>query len=244
VRFVLLAGTPEADTYASDVRQQSFLALYWLSFTMVWIGDALLIYRCFIIWKKRWSIIAVPLLLYFTNIALNIVIAVNWTTRVGPATKQIKMLHKFPLPLSFAQVVTTTTLICYRLIRHHRASRASGIQPSNNRLSLFHVVRIMLESAAIYAILLFVAIIIQFVHPMALWVISGMKVPIIGIAFTLLTIRLHIVTTRVREARSTLFTVSPWVNNVDTSQSVSGIHVLTTVEVKSQTDRAPANETQ
>jgi hypothetical protein len=98
----------------------------------------------------------------------------------------------------------------------------------------------MLESAAIYAILLLIAIIVQAVEPGTLCIISNMKVPIIGIVFTLLTIRLHIVAAKSREAGTTLFTLSPRINNSSTSspnaevsQSLSGVHVMTTVEVKS-----------
>jgi len=139
------------------------------------------------------------------------------------------------LPLLFVQNVLTTGLICLRLAQQHRASRAAGIQPSNTRLSLFHIVRIIIESAAIYPIMLLISTILWSIQSDKFVIFFGLYIPIIGIVSTLLTIRIHNATTR-RRSKTTLFTLFPWMNNSGSSderQPVESGSELTTFGVKS-----------
>jgi len=158
-----------------------------------------------------------------------------------------RLLSKAAVPTNFVQNVLTTGLICFRLVRQHRASRAAGIQPSNSRLNLCHVVRIMIESAIIYPIVLLATSILWSANSDSFWILFGMYAPIIGIASTLLTIRLHIATTR-REDRTTLFTLSPWINNPDSSGQVlrtgQSERQLSAVEAQSLPAVEVASETQ
>jgi len=146
-----------------------------------------------------------------------------------------RLLSKVAIPTSFVQNVLTTGLICSRLVRQHRASRAAGIQPSHSRLSLCHVVRIMIESAIIYPIVLLVSSILWSIYSGSFWVLFGMFAPIIGIVSTLLTIRLHIATTR-RQDGTTLFTLSPNPGSSgEALRTVQSGRQMSTVQVASET---------
>jgi len=230
MRYVWLAGTSAAQTYVSMACTWEHRASSSLNVIMAWIFDCLLTYRCYIIWSKRWYIVVVPIALFFARLAIDIAFLAWWTTSDPTKESPFKLSSQLSLPVTVVQNVLTTGLICFRLIRQHRISRASGIQPSRSRLSLFHVVRIMVESAAIYTALLCITIILQSVNSRGQWIFFAIKPPTIGIVFTLISIRLNILTTRAREPRTTLFTLSPWINNIP---SEPGMDQSATVELKS-----------
>jgi len=239
-RYVWLAGTPAAQTYGLIACHWEHRAYTSLNVNMAWIFDCLLIYRCYIIWGKRWQIVVALLGLFLARFAIDITFLVWWSTTDPTIKSPIKLFSQIALPVAVVQNVLTTGLICFRLVRQHRISRASGIQPSRSRLNLFHVVRIMVESAAIYTLLLLITIILQTVSSRAIWVFLAIKPPTIGIVFTLISIRLNIVTTRALEPRSTLFTLSPWISNIPSSPSqlAQGTDQSATVEMKSDPPQA------
>jgi len=207
-----------------------YIAYSSLALIMMWIFDCLMIYRCYIIWGKRWHIIVVPSILFFAGILLAILAWLS-SPQSPIENKLFKPLLNVALPVNVLQYIITTSLISFRLIRQHRASRASGIQPSHSRINLFHVVRIILESAAIYTVLLIVTIVFLSMRSRNFWILAGMNTPTVGIAFTLISIRIHVVTTRARD-RTTLFTVSPWINNNSST-------VLVTPSVQSENQVPP-----
>jgi hypothetical protein len=213
-----------------------------LAIIMAWMFDCLMIYRCYIIWSKRWYIIVAPIVLFLASL---IVVFLSWLySPQSPIEnkKTFTILAYFAISVNILLNMTTTGLISFRLIRQHRTSRASGIQPSHSRLNLFHVVRIIVESAAIYTLLLLVTLIFHAIGSRNVWILLGINTPATGIALTLISIRLHAVTTRAREPRTTLFTISPWINDnslsgVEMSRSVQSENQLTPVGVKPLHDR-------
>jgi hypothetical protein len=229
-----LEGTPEAEESWMATPRWEYTAYTVMNIVMLWLFDCLMIYRCYIIWAKNRCVIVAPIILFFATIAISLL--AWWSTTVERSPFYI--LGKLAFPCTVLQNILTTSLISFRLVRQFRLSRAPGVQPSNSHLNLFDVVQILLESAALYTTLLLITIIFQLVESPSLWILIGMNTPSIGIVFTLISIRLHIVTTRAREHRTTLFTVSPWFNNtassaVEGSQPVQTKHPLSTLASES-----------
>jgi len=235
LRYVRHAGIPEAHTSWFTCRTWDGCSYNGLIGCTVWTFDLLLIYRCYIIWRKRWLIILAPVVLLVAALAIHVPMLI-WLTYESPMSYAPYRLSTFvSLPLLFVQNVLTTGLICLRLARQHQASRAAGIQPSNSRLSLFHIVRIIIESAAIYPIMLLIGTLLWVIQSDKFVIFFGLYIPIIGIVSTLLTIRIHNATTR-RSGKTTLFTLFPWMNNTGSSderQPASSGSELTTFGVKS-----------
>jgi hypothetical protein len=96
---------------------------------MTWIADALVIYRCYIIWGSspyQRHVIILPVLLLLAAMGVNTALMV-WFGHPFSSYEEIKVVLNLNYPLFFAQDVTTTGLIAYRIIKQHRKSKAAGI---------------------------------------------------------------------------------------------------------------------
>ncbi|TFK20798.1 hypothetical protein FA15DRAFT_646506 [Coprinopsis marcescibilis] len=142
---------------ASLKAQSGFLervASIYLVNIFIWICDAVLLYRCYVVWKDKWWICIVPLALYVASIGL----AINEMVSI-PAIVFSGMTHfGFPL-LSAGWVLTsvsvniiTTSLIAFRLIVANRrlstARSSSGPTGKGEAMSAASkVVTLLIESA-------------------------------------------------------------------------------------------------
>lgn len=159
-----------------------------------WIGDGLVIYRCFLIWRRNLWVIVLPVVFLLVSMATTFV---NWRWFKHP--QDFKMNEIIPIfnltfPLNMAQNVLTTGLIAYKIYMQHRASRASGLQLSS-AVNLVTIVRIIVESAMVYTIVTAIIIILFFVHHPAVVVPQYALPPSIGIVFALIAIRTHVART-------------------------------------------------
>jgi len=175
----------------------------------LWIFDCLMIYRCYVIWSKRFSIIVPSIVLFFASIIIAFLVWLSTTGSSNEMMKTFKRMAPVVLPVNILQNILSTVLICFRLIHQFRTSHSPGFQPTQPRLNLFHVVRIILESAAIFTTLFLITIVLYSTHSRIVWILVGMMTPTIGITFSLISIRIYAVTSQPREPRTSLFTVSP-----------------------------------
>ncbi|KAH6871381.1 hypothetical protein BKA70DRAFT_1210358 [Coprinopsis sp. MPI-PUGE-AT-0042] len=166
---------------------------HWLlvSFTpILWIGDALVIYRCFLVWQRCYWVIVLPTLLFLGSVATHSV-NIWW---MGQQSSALQVTVKlFPVmnavfPLYLAQNTLTTGLIVYKIWLQHRQTKAAGIV-SLNTPTLLSVIRIVIESAGIYTLaILLVAVLRALDHP-GRFVVQYINAPLAGIAFVLMAIR-------------------------------------------------------
>ncbi|TEB38131.1 hypothetical protein FA13DRAFT_1725768 [Coprinellus micaceus] len=147
---------------------------------MTWIADALVIYRCYIIWGSspyQRHVIILPVLLLLAAMGVNTALMV-WFGHPFSSYEEIKVVLNLNYPLFFAQNVTTTGLI---------ASKAAGILTGHigaqNRTSLLTIARIIVESAALYTFE------IALLDPQ--YIVRSAIIPTIGIVFVLIAIRVH-----------------------------------------------------
>ncbi|TFK18218.1 hypothetical protein FA15DRAFT_710057 [Coprinopsis marcescibilis] len=158
---------------------------------LVLYADALVIYRCFVIWGGNYYVIAFPTLLLLLSIGIN---GVTMSSFIHPASMNPKTLHAFftmIYPVNLAQNCLTTGLIAYKIWRQHRNSQKAGLVNSSG-LNLITVVRIMIESASIFTFQQLVLLILHLLNHRAQVILHATMVPSIGIVFVLIAIRTNI----------------------------------------------------
>ncbi|KAF9465426.1 hypothetical protein BDZ94DRAFT_342384 [Collybia nuda] len=190
--YVWLRDSVGPDSYFFDTRRWDHFAHNFLICSMTWSGDALVIYRCFIIWNQRYIIILFPSLLLVYVMAVNCSV-LYWFTHphVIPFLNLIVWMDAV-YPVAFFQNILTTGLIVFKILHQHYISTAAGVRSAGSRLKLIHIVRILVESAVIYTTQLFITIILYFQRHNALYIMQYAMVPTIGIVFNLIAVRIHI----------------------------------------------------
>ncbi|KAF6755711.1 hypothetical protein DFP72DRAFT_811373, partial [Ephemerocybe angulata] len=158
---------------------------------LTWIGDCLVIYRCFLIWKRNYYVIALPVLLLLTSIG---VCSINLYWFRHPTSLPwsiMEPLFTLTFPLNFIQNVLTTGCIAYKIYMQHRLSRSTGISLTVG-LNLITILRVIVESALIYTIETFLLIILYFTRHPAEVIVEHAMVPSLGIVFVLIAVRAHV----------------------------------------------------
>lgn len=187
--------------YAPNIRSPALymITFRWENYSLsillaltLWIADSLVIYRCFVIWQKNWWIIAIPSLLSLLCVVihtLNIWGALTFA-RITDAPRGYTPVVSMLFPLYLAQNVLTTSLVVIKIWLRHRETRHTGLV-SLHTPSLVFVMRIIVESAAIYTTEILVAyVLLEVRHPARLFFLYLLN-PSIGIAFILLVVRAH-----------------------------------------------------
>lgn len=119
---------------------------------MIFMGDALLLYRMYIIWSQNIYVLIVPILAYFAALSLAILQLIT-AAMPGSASLFGGKAVNFGVPyysITISINVLVTLAICYRLGRLSKAvSRALGHQNAHMYTS---VASMLVESAAPYSI--------------------------------------------------------------------------------------------
>ncbi|KAF6763893.1 hypothetical protein DFP72DRAFT_1163798 [Ephemerocybe angulata] len=157
---------------------------------VIWIGDLLGIYRCWVIWSHSYWVTLLPLALVMFSIVLNSM-SIYWLpdqTRISPLIMQYVI--KATLPTNLCINALTTGLIVYRIWGTHKESRQAGLVAMSG-MDSFTVMRIIIESAAIYTFGTFVSIVLFLMNHPSIEIMHQALVPSVGIAFALIAIRAH-----------------------------------------------------
>ncbi|KAJ2912445.1 hypothetical protein MD484_g7964, partial [Candolleomyces efflorescens] len=229
---------------------------------LTWVGDILVIYRCFLIWQRNYYIVVLPVLLLLASIGTTSVNLWWFRHTTSIPWPVMSRLFKITYPLNFAQNVLTTGCIAYRIYMQYRVSKAAfavptgggganpsgGINPSggaggstgvggregaregaregtpkrpgatNNKLNFIAVMRIIVESALIYTVQMFLLILFWYTGSPAVVIVQHAITPSIGIVFVLIAIRTHVAKTSmgIQGSRSGSFSIMPtWLSGDD-----------------------------
>ncbi|EIM87037.1 uncharacterized protein STEHIDRAFT_130561 [Stereum hirsutum FP-91666 SS1] len=165
------------------------------------IGDAMLIYRCWIVYGKRWSIIIFPLVLwtgYVVGACITLRTESTFQHSALLSTSELIPLITSTLMLTLALNIIVTSAIVYRIWRVNQHSTAfetlpsssSSTQPSrafnSNGTRLSRIMRIIIESGLMYTISVVVSVIPYLAGNNSYYGISDC-----GISFNLIIIRVH-----------------------------------------------------
>jgi len=117
------------------------------------VGDSILIFRCWIVYDRRWSVIALPMLLWLGTTTCGVVTLRNEATlRSGQllASNQLVPFISASLFLTLATNVITTSLIVYRIWKV-RSEIGNG-QLFNPNSPMANLVIVLIESGLLYTL--------------------------------------------------------------------------------------------
>jgi len=163
---------------------------------MTWLGDGLVIYRCWVVWNYNYWVIIFPVILLMFQIASNLLLLVWFTHPNLTSFTTIQPWMGTVYPSVFGQNVITTGLIAFKIWSQHRSSAANGVIDASTGLSLIRILRIIVESAAIYTVQLLILLILYPLQSAAQFIVQSAIIPSIGIVFVLIAVRVHFTTSR------------------------------------------------
>lgn len=159
--------------------------------SLTWLGDILVIYRCFLIWHRNYWVTVLPILLLLTSIATTAVSFYWFRHPETIAWPVMNRILKITYPLNLVQNVGTTGLIIYKLWSQYKKTVKSGLDP-NRGLGFIAVMRIMVESASIYTVVMLLMTILWYIDHPSVVIVQHVLAPCIGIVFVLIAIRAHV----------------------------------------------------
>ncbi|KZP27847.1 hypothetical protein FIBSPDRAFT_1039852 [Athelia psychrophila] len=174
-------------TYLNALANPTYLFKSIVYIIQTLLGDACMIYRCWIIWQKKHWIVALPCLLLLSCAASGVGVIVSFS-RVGPTTQVYEFagwVSSF-FSLTLATNTISTILIVFRI---WSVDRAAG-KFRQTKSSLKPVISAVVESGLIYSISLVCLLAAYLPGTWAHFIILDALTPIIGIVFSMIIVRI------------------------------------------------------
>ncbi|KAJ3711430.1 hypothetical protein DFJ43DRAFT_1107817 [Lentinula guzmanii] len=165
------------------------------------IGDGMLVYRCYIVYEKNWKIIIPSILFWLGGSVCGAILTYTFATLRSPAlidtSKAVPYVDTM-IALSLTMNTLTTALIVGKIwsVDRQNATLMSNTTMNATHTSKLHrVMRIIIESAALYTISTLIFVITYVAGSNAIYVTCDNQklhlqvVQIIGISFNLIIIR-------------------------------------------------------
>ncbi|KAF5309388.1 hypothetical protein D9619_012292 [Psilocybe cf. subviscida] len=153
------------------------------------VGDGILLYRCYMIYNRKWFVIIVPVLLWLGTFAFaTVTVIIESTLGTGSLGQtQLKPFITGTLTMTLVMNVITTSLMVHRIWHIQRStnrglSRISGVDPYSR------VLRILIECGAIYTVSVVILFVCYLANSNAILPISDSLVQIIGITYNLVIV--------------------------------------------------------
>ncbi|KAI0044749.1 hypothetical protein FA95DRAFT_1608276 [Auriscalpium vulgare] len=155
-------------------------------------GDAMLIYRCFVLHQRNWLVVVLPILCWLGTAGLGIFCVYDAATlkvdkMVGDT--QLEPIIILALSLTLTINIFCTCMIVYKILRMRR--RVLDILPGNikPKLPYARVITIIVESAAMYTAFAVLMFVLELLRSNIAYMVYQTTVQIVGIAFNVITIR-------------------------------------------------------
>ncbi|OCH89297.1 hypothetical protein OBBRIDRAFT_804806 [Obba rivulosa] len=152
------------------------------------IGDAVLTYRCWIVYERRWLAVIPSLSILLASVSVAILLVVRSVAFVGSSGINSPSL----VPVTAAQQALTvglntltSSLIIFRIWRVSRSART--YMTGQDRL--VYAIRVLGESGAVYAMTAAIVLATVLARSSAVYLTSDCLVQIAGICFNLIIIR-------------------------------------------------------
>ncbi|KZP16475.1 hypothetical protein FIBSPDRAFT_865977 [Athelia psychrophila] len=181
---VLNAYVYEVDTigpaaYFSDLGRWDNVVQNTLNALMTWIGDGLIIYRCYIVWQNNIYIVILPIIMLIMDFIANIIVLHRFA-QLGQVTIFTASLVRWIntiYALAFLQNTCTTGLIAYRV--YAQDNRSNGLV-ATSQVSLVYLARIMVESASLYVLNVLILMILYAAGSNGQYIAQDAIVPVCG----------------------------------------------------------------
>ncbi|KAJ7431323.1 hypothetical protein FB451DRAFT_1157165 [Mycena latifolia] len=162
------------------------------------IGDAILIYRCYMVWGKKWMIIIPSFFLWLGGTTCGAILTYTFATLnkaalidTASATPWVDSM----IALTLSMNILTTSLIVYRIWSVDKETSsmvATSSTARSRRVSrLKSIMRILIDSAALYTISVIIFVATYIAGSNANYGTSDNVVQIIGICFNMIIIRVN-----------------------------------------------------
>ncbi|KAK0503646.1 hypothetical protein EDD18DRAFT_1098994 [Armillaria luteobubalina] len=173
--------------YYSDLSNPLQAAKTAIYVILTLVGDGFVIYRCFVVWNRRWYIIPGPILLLCGTGVGGFGATVAFSHAAPGA--EVFLPNIVPWITSFISMTLSTNIVCtsYRIISIQRAVR-DVIQVNLARSALMMVV----ESAAVYSASVLSLMITYTLGSNAQYTVLDLTAPLIGITFTIIILRVSL----------------------------------------------------
>ncbi|KAJ7041497.1 hypothetical protein C8F04DRAFT_1079029 [Mycena alexandri] len=211
-RCVITFDTVDADIGPPNSIPGLIMNSCWLFVTPV--ADAFIVFRTFVVWNGSWCIVLLPMILCVVGLGSSIwnVIAL---TRVGGLGAGIwgniawEAVNTFLL-VSLAINVLCTALISFRILQMRRQLFATGMVATGSGHGI-RLVAVIVESAALYTLLLVATIITTRIGTFVNFVFLSLLPPTIGLVFSYIIIRVGRGTSYGDETDSpSMKSLNPW----------------------------------
>ncbi|EKM77656.1 hypothetical protein AGABI1DRAFT_115203 [Agaricus bisporus var. burnettii JB137-S8] len=153
------------------------------------VGDAVAIYRCYIVWSRRIVYILFPCILYIASLVTGIGILVTMGETGDGSLVFFELLGRWIssfFAFTLATSTTCTIMIASRIWYLNNQSARSGSQLS----SLHPIARVVVESGAIYSSMLIILLILYGQKSWFQYVIVDALSSTIGIVFSVIIVRI------------------------------------------------------
>ncbi|KAK0220905.1 hypothetical protein EDD85DRAFT_862491 [Armillaria nabsnona] len=131
------------------------LPMYIIGMISTICADSAMIWRCWMVWGKRWPIVMLPILFLISGIVMKAIMAYEET--INPMSNAFSdLLLTLYVAFILATTLWCTLMIIFRILSVERASTGSGRPFRVYR----HVIEILVESSTLYAISLLLDIVV------------------------------------------------------------------------------------
>ncbi|PFH45331.1 hypothetical protein AMATHDRAFT_160736 [Amanita thiersii Skay4041] len=157
------------------------------------IGDAMLIYRCWVMYGRSFTVVSFSVLLWLGAIVCTILVTYLEATlhsRVLISARQLRPAGTAFWAITIAINVITTSLLVWRIWTVERESAKYRVYSNIYAKSMLGgVIRSIIESGLLYTFTALITFVTFLVGSNAVYVVTDAEIQIVGIAFNLLSIR-------------------------------------------------------
>ncbi|PPQ88590.1 hypothetical protein CVT25_009970 [Psilocybe cyanescens] len=172
----------------SDPLQAAKTAIFVL---LTLVGDAFVIYRCYIIWHRQWWVVVLPMLLWCGTGVGGFGATVAFSQAAPGA--EVFLPAIVPWITSFISMTLATNILCtlligYRIEKIRRDLKGAAVGGSVGQSAVIMVI----ESAAIYSSAVICLMITYQLDSNAQYTVLDLTSPLIGITFTIIILRVSL----------------------------------------------------
>ncbi|KAI9436015.1 hypothetical protein H4582DRAFT_1958494 [Lactarius indigo] len=176
------------DLYFANVASALSLIKTALYLVITILFDAFILYRCWLIWDRSLVVIALPFLIFLADIGTGVA-AVQGLSGIAKGDS-VFIQRQEKITKSFFSSTVAVNGLCSLLIAYRVWVRQNPVRDSRKSFGLSKEAAILVESAALYFVTLICLISTYTRQSNAFNVFLDMASPIIGIAFTLIVLRM------------------------------------------------------
>jgi len=231
----VLAGFLSAspNEYFSHIQRSTvYMGSAYLLQTML--GDAVVIYRCYVVWQNVW-VVVVPLALWFgmAGVAFHFIHVLNMMANGKHALFHNNIWPCLFFSLSLGTNILATFLLAYRILQVNRKAASSQMTVMDTRIR--PILKMAVDAAFLYTILLIAAIVNATSKSNDTILVVNLLVPSISIIFYMVIMRIVLAQAAHRSSSPTAITPTNtgFTTTTDSCQvSRDPEHQLTTVEME------------